>query len=288
MPSKKRGFSSLTPHGVPILLLAASVFLVSLSTGTILSLPERIGSSVVGAVQYLFSNIGGFARRTVFAIRELSDLRDQYETLAKKVESFQIMERDYADMRAENERLKEQLGFANNIRSILASAHIIAKDPNFVYSSLIIDKGDGDGVVKDLAVTAFQKGTEGLVGKVLSTWEASSIVLPLYDQRFFVSARLSRTRTEGLVNGKGDARNVLEMRYVSKLNAAEVQVGDLVVTSGLDSIYPPDVAIGRVKEISFPEYSSSALILLEPVLDFSRLEYLFVVGTASRQEQGQP
>jgi rod shape-determining protein MreC len=243
---------------------------------------------MVGAVQYVFSNIGGFARRTVFAIRELSDLRDQYETLAKKIESFQIMERDYAEMRAENERLKEQLGFANNIRSILASAHIIAKDPNFVYSSLVIDKGNGDGVVKDLAVTAFQKGTEGLVGKVLSTLEASSTVLPLYDQRFFVSARLSRTRTEGLVNGKGDARNLLEMRYVSKLNAAEVQVGDLVVTSGLDSIYPPDVAIGRVKEISFPEYSSSALILLEPVLDFSRLEYLFVVGTASRQAQGQP
>lgn len=287
MSARKRGARAFSTHGVPLLLMAVSVILVSVSTGSILSLPERVGSTVLGAAQSVFSGLGGFFQRTAFAVRELSELREQYEALAKKVENFQIMERDYAETRAENERLKEQLGFANNIRSILASAQIVAKDPNLLYSTLVIDKGNGDGIVKDLAVTAFQGGTEGLVGKVLSTLEGTSSVLPIYSQRFYVSARFSRTRTEGLVNGTGDVLNLLEMRYVSKLNASEIQVGDLVVTSGLDSIYPPDVAIGRVRQVSLPEYSSSAIISLEPVIDFSKLEYLFVVGTASRQEEAR-
>lgn len=287
MSARKRGARAFSTHGVPLLLMAVSVILVSVSTGSILSLPERVGSTVLGAAQSIFSGIGGFFQRTAFAVSELSELREQFEALAKKVENFQIMERDYAETRAENERLKEQLGFANNIRSILASAQIVAKDPNLLYSTLVIDKGNGDGIVKDLAVTAFQGGTEGLVGKVLSTLEGTSSVLPIYSQRFYVSARFSRTRTEGLVNGTGDMLNLLEMRYVSKLNASEIQVGDLVVTSGLDSIYPPDVAIGRVKQVSLPEYSSSAIISLEPVIDFSKLEYLFVVGTASRQEEAR-
>lgn len=287
MSARKRGARAFSTHGVPLLLMAVSVILVSVSTGSILSLPERVGSTVLGAAQSIFSGIGGFFKRTAFAVSELSELREQFEALAKKVENFQIMERDYAETRAENERLKEQLGFANNIRSILASAQIVAKDPNLLYSTLVIDKGNGDGIVKDLAVTAFQGGTEGLVGKVLSTLEGTSSVLPIYSQRFYVSARFSRTRTEGLVNGTGDMLNLLEMRYVSKLNASEIQVGDLVVTSGLDSIYPPDVAIGRVKQVSLPEYSSSAIISLEPVIDFSKLEYLFVVGTASRQEEAR-
>jgi rod shape-determining protein MreC len=67
------------------------------------------------------------------------------------------------------------------------------------------------------------------------------------------------------------------MNYVSMLNAQDIQIGDMVVTSGLDSIYPPDIAIGRVKEIRTPKYGSSSLILLEPALDFSKIEYLFIL-----------
>jgi rod shape-determining protein MreC len=82
------------------------------------------------------------------------------------------------------------------------------------------------------------------------------------------------------------------MNYVSKLNAAEIQVGDVVVTSGLDSIYPADLVVGRVKEIQLPEYSSSAVILIEPALTFAKLEYLFVLQKDEKaldagQEQNQ-
>lgn len=277
MPQKKRSRGISATQGIPLILLAISLLLISISTKSILRLPGNIASALAGGTQYLFSSVGGFVKRSVFSIRELADLRSQYDALAEKLKSYETLERNYADMMSENERLKEQLGFAQNMTAIKASSRIIAKDPGNIFSSYVIDKGLSSGLEKNMAVVAFQNGMEGLAGKILDSKHGSSIVLPVFDQRFFVSARLSRTRAEGLVNGQGNPDDALVLRYVSKLNAAEIQIGDMVVTSGLDSIYPADLAIGRVKEIQLPEYSSSAIILLEPSLNFSKLEYLFAL-----------
>lgn len=289
MPQKKHSRGISASHGIPVFLMVASILMISISTRTITHIPGAIASAVVGSVQLVFSGIGNGIKNTVFSIRELADLQNQYDSLARKLENYSTLERDYADMRAENARLKEQLGFAQSMTSIKASAQIIAKDASNIYSSYVIDKGASAGIARNMAVAAFQNGTEGLAGKILDVRAQSSVVLPLYDQRFYVSARFSRTRTEGLVSGQGSADDPLVMRYVSKLNATEIQVGDMVVTSGLDSIFPPDLAIGRVKEISLPEYGSSAVIYLEPSLKFPKLEYLFVVEkqTVNDETSGQ-
>jgi len=277
MPQKKRSRGILATQKTPILLIAVSLFMISVSTRSILSLPGTVASAVTGGIQYVFSSVGGFVKRTIFSISELADLRNQYNSLADKLKAYETLQRNFTDMMSENARLKEQLGFAQNMTTIKASAQIIAKDPGNIYTSYIIDKGKAAGITKNMAVAAFQNGIQGLAGKIIDARNKSSVVLPVFDQRFFVSARLSRTRNEGLVNGQGNPDDPLVMRYVSKLNAAEIQIGDMVVTSGLDSIFPSDLAIGRVKEIQLPEYSSSAIILLEPSLNFSRLEYLFVI-----------
>ncbi|MDP2790991.1 MAG: rod shape-determining protein MreC [Rectinemataceae bacterium] len=277
MPQKKRSRGIAPTLGIPLLLMLASLLLVSISTRSILRLPGTVSAVITGTAQQIFSSIGGFAKRTVFSIRELSDLRNQYDTLAEKLKAYETLQRNYTDLLAENARLKEQLGFAQNLTGIKASAQIIAKDPGNIYASYIIDKGISSGIGKNMAVAAFQNGMQGLAGKIVEARNGTSVVLPIFDKRFFVSARLSRTRSEGLVSGQGSADNPLVMRYIPKLNAAEIQIGDMVVTSGLDSIYPSDLAIGRVKEVLMPEYSSSAVILLEPSLSFSRLEYLFVI-----------
>lgn len=280
-----RGLSLSSRHGLPAALMVASLLLVSISTRSIVDLPGKIVSGAAGGLQRLFTGIENFAKRTVFSVTELADLRNQYDALLDKVKGYETIERSYAETMAENARLKEQLGFAQNITTIKSSAQIIAKDPGNIYSGYVVDKGASAGVAKNLAVAAFQNGMEGLAGKVLEVQARTSIVLPLFDQRFFVSARLSRTRTEGLVNGQGNADEPLVMNYVSKLNAAEIQVGDVVVTSGLDSIYPADLVVGRVKEIQLPEYSSSAVILVEPALNFTKLEYLFILQKDEKAPQ---
>jgi rod shape-determining protein MreC len=188
------------------------------------------------------------------------------------------MERGLADLREENKRLKAQLGFAEDIAYQRIAARIVAKDPENLYSTIMIDKGIGDGIRKNMPVIAFQDGMEGLVGRVIEVGRGTSKIVPLYDAKSFVAARFSGgSRTEGLVGGQGSPDNPLLMRFVKKRTKDELQYGDLVVTTGYESVYPADVAVGRVKKVRVLDYQTSIDIELDPVLDFSRLEYIFVV-----------
>ena len=136
-----------------------------------------------------------------------------------------------AEIRKENERLKEQLDFSDTIAQKNIAARIIARDPNMLYSSITIDKGIRNGIRKNMPVVAIQNGSEGLVGKVVSVGYTTSIVMPIYDTRCNVSSRIQNTRDIGLVSGLNTSSNLLTMRYIKKRVAPELHYGDVVVTS---------------------------------------------------------
>jgi rod shape-determining protein MreC len=193
------------------------------------------------------------------------------------MERYANLERDLANIRLENERLKEQLGFSDLVGYERIPARIIAKDPESRYLTITIDQGAADGVKKNMAVVAFQGGIEAVVGKVIAVGIHTSMVIPINDSRSFVAARISTTRNEGLVTGQGSEYKPLLLKYVAKSAGNSIQFGDLVVTSGYESVFPPDIAIGRVKKINTPDYLTSAEIELDRALDYSRLEYVFVI-----------
>ena len=212
-------------------------------------------------------------------------LRINYHELTKKLERYTNIERGLADLREENRRLKEQLGFSNDMVYQRIAARIIAKDPDNLYSTLTIDKGINEGIRKNMSVIAFQDGLEGLVGRVVEVGRGTSKIVPLYDMKSYIAARLaSGTRTEGLVGGQGSPNDPLIMRFVKKRTKDEVLFGDLVVTTGYESIYPSEVVIGRVKKVRVLEYQTSIDIELDSILDFSRIEYVFVVRPEKRAD----
>jgi|GEM_PF-82921 len=264
---------------VPIILLAASLLTVAISTRSLEGLPEEVGISVLGFFQRGFSAVADFFSDTVSSIAELKRLKKDYDALSQKLEEYTKLERDYADLRQENERLKEQLGFADRLVYQKISARIIAKDPENLYASIVINKGSEAGIRKNMPVVAFQNGQEGLVGRVVEVGRGSSIVVPLYDSSSHIAGRLANSRLEGLVSGRGTVDETLVMRYVNKRAKDESQFGDLVVTSGYESIYPPEIAIGRIKRFRTLDYETSIEIDIEPVLTFSSLEYVFVIKT---------
>ena len=271
--AQARGRRAVAP-----ILLAASLLCLTVSTRSLEGVPESLGLSILGFFQRGFSAVGGFVSDTVASISELRKLRDNYRELSAKLERYTNMERGLADLREENKRLKEQLGFSQEIAYQRIASRIIAKDPENLYSTITIDKGIAEGIRKNMPVIAFQDGIEGLVGRVVEVGRGTSKIVPLYDSRSYVAARLSSgTRTEGLVGGQGSPDDPLLMRFVKKRTKDEVQFGDLVVTTGFESVYPAEVAVGRVKKIQVLEYQTSIDIELDSVLDFSRLEYIFVV-----------
>lgn len=268
-------------RAVAPILLAASLLCLTVSTRSLEGVPESLGLTVFGFFQRGFAAVGIFVEDTLASIAELRRLRDNYRELSAKLERYTNIERGFADLREENKRLKEQLGFSNDIAYQRIAARIVAKDPNNLYSTITIDKGIGDGIRKNMPVIAFQDGLEGLVGRVVEVGRGTSKIVPLYDSKSYVAARMSSgTRTEGLVGGQGSPDDPLLMRFVKKRTKDDIQFGDLVVTTGYESIYPAEVSIGRVRKIRVVEYQTSIDIELDPVLDFSRIEYVFVVRSA--------
>jgi rod shape-determining protein MreC len=112
-------------------------------------------------------------------------------------------------------------------------------------------------------------------------------VLPLYDPQCQVSARVDSTRDEGLVAGQGKDRPTAVMSYVKKTAKDKISYGDLVVTSGLGGLYPKGINVGRIRDIAAPVYETSLVLQVQPIIDFERLEYVFLLEPAAAVERGE-
>lgn len=196
--------------------------------------------------------------------------------------------------RVENEELKQQLAaaqmaaqeqraLADRARGLerllelrdrsqlkTAAAEIIGAGATPDFRTVTIDKGTRDGLRSDMAVIA----TAGVVGRVVIPSLGAAKVQLLIDRNAAAGALIERSRAQGVVVGRGDDR--LQMEYVSEVS--DVAVGDVVVTSGIDGIFPKGFVIGRVESI---DKSGTAYkrIAVKPAVDFSRLEEVLVVLT---------
>jgi len=179
------------------------------------------------------------------------------------------------------------LAFQSRFATGIIAAEIIGRDPDNLFSAFVINKGRRDGVAYNMAVIAFQDGVQALAGKVVQAGQFESMVMPVYDVSSFVPARFASPRYDGLVEGQGKSEYPLLMRLISKRARDDVHFGDMVVTSGIgggqgtSTVYPGEINIGRVSSIFYKEDETSMEVELETAVDFSRLEYVFVIDAAS-------
>ncbi|MFP4564631.1 MAG: rod shape-determining protein MreC [Spirochaetia bacterium] len=275
-----RQFTSHHKTGVVFAALIFVCVIILIFSGNKMSFrPKEVGQSFFSIFQAGFSEVGDFFSRTAGSIRELKKLRAEYETLQDQLNQYKTLERDLVELKAENRKLRDQLDFSGKLGYEHVPAQIIAKDPGSIFNSIVIDKGKMHGVERNMPVIAYQEGFHGFVGKVISVGSLSSVVLPLYDQNCKVAARMQKSRYEGLVTGNGSVKPTLTMLYVKKHARNDIRYDDIVITSGMNSIYPTGIYLGRVREIGAKEYEPSLEIEIEPIIDFSRLEHVFVLKT---------
>jgi len=232
-------------------------------------------SGVRGAV----NEVSSFVSRTVLAVQELARLREEHAELLERISRYERLERTAAEINQENVRLREQLGFSQELTFRHIPARIVGRDPDNLFSAIVINKGTRAGISRDMPVIAWQGGTQALVGKVIQARAFESLVMPVYDSNLFVSARLATSRFEGIVEGQGNPNLDLVMRFVPKRARDEISRGDMVVSSGLGGVYPPDINIGRVYRVVYSEHEISMEVELQPLIDFSRLEFVFAIET---------
>lgn len=265
-----------------VLLIAASLF-ISFTDSSVLTVVKNSGLTVVSFFQQGVASAVTGAKNKLNAISELRELQEAHSEALERLDAYTGIERYVTELKKENEILRNQLEFSGNIENDHISCEIISKAPENLFASLVINKGAREGIVKNMAVTAYQDGIYGLVGKVINVGNSSSIVMPIFDSTSYISARLQKSRYEGLVNGAGGASDLIEMNYVKKTARSEISKGDMIITSGMKSIFPKGLNIGRVSEINSDDYVTSLEIKIEPVIDFSKLEYVYVI-TGSKDD----
>lgn len=269
-----------------LFLVTVSFFMVMFSTRPFIGNIKELGFSVFSGFHTVISGVQGYFKNTVQSIRVLSDLQKEYDELTMQLDKYVNMEREFAEIRLENKRLNELLGFSNTIAYKHLAARITGRNPDNMYSALIVNKGTIHGIKKNMPVIAFNGGMQGLVGKVVQTGRFESLVMPLHDLSSHVTARLASSRFEGIISGQGSQDTELIMKYIKKRAREEIENGDIIITSGMGGVYPSGIPVGRVSAIKSHEYESSLLLYLEPVVDFSRLEYVFVLHSENLESGG--
>ena len=267
-----------------IFLLIISSVLLTFSGGRFIIDFKSVGFSVAAGTENAVHSVSAFVTDTVSAVRELAELRSKYLELSEKLKDYELLQRSNADIRRENRELKELLGFADTIAYKNIPAQISGFDPDNLYSGIIINRGAKHGVRKNMPVLAFQGSNVGLVGKIVQTGRDSSMIIPIYDYQCYVAASVQTTKHRGLVNGQGTADLPLIMRYVQKRAKDEISIGDRILASGENDLFPKDSPIGVVTGIRVHDYETYLELTVQPIIDFSRLDYVFVLDMSGTNE----
>jgi rod shape-determining protein MreC len=207
----------------------------------------------------------------------------QEENAALRVE-LQNLQVRFQQERAEAQRtdnLRQLLELRDRANLETVAAEVIAGPASPDFRTVTIDKGSSDGLATDMAVIS----PAGVVGRVILPSGRAAKVQLLIDRNAAAGVLIERTRVQGVVMGVGDG--VLRLQYVP--GTADVKTGDLVVTSGIDGIYPKGFVIGTVEHT---DRGTGAFheITVRPAVDFARLEEVLIVKSvpASRQLPEEP
>ncbi|MDR2602604.1 MAG: rod shape-determining protein MreC [Spirochaetaceae bacterium] len=272
---KKKGAVSSAYVFVALTLISFSLLLFS-TRSFVIDIRDT-GLSVFSGVRGAIYSVSSMISHTFLSVKELSSLRKDYAELLQKITRYEQLERTAADIRQENNRLRELLAFSQTMRFTHIPAEISGRDPDNLFSAFVINKGSSSGITVNMPVIAYQNGTQALVGKIIQAGSLESLVMPLYDEKSYISARLAQTRYEGIVQGGLNPEKPLVMRLVPKRAQDEIHTGDVVVSSGVGGVFPPGLNIGRISNIIYREYEPSLELEVKSAVDFSRLEYVFAV-----------
>ncbi len=258
------------------LLLFNGVMLGFSSGGFVINF-NKLGFTVVSSLQKGSYAVGSTIARFFTSIHQIAVLQKEYNELTEKLKDYEYMQRNNAEIRKENERLREQLQFASDSEYKNIAAQIIGRDPDNLYSGITINKGSRQGIVKGMPVIAIQSGNVGIVGKIVEVGLGTAMIMPIYDAKCNISARIQNTRDLGIISGNGSHDSHLKLQYISKRALDDLNHGDIIVTSGENGNYMKDTPIGRISKISVLDYDSSLDIEVDPVIDFLRLENVLVI-----------
>lgn len=255
-------------------LLALTATIVTLdfrqNSGGPIARIQAIAISVVAPLQdgmsRVFRPVGDF----LSGLGEIGGLRAENKRLQREVADLKKSQRRFPEVARQNELYQRLLEKHDWTTGKTIGATVIGVGPSNQEWTAFIDKGEAEGLRKDMAVVS----AEGLVGRVTFVAPHDSKILMVIDPQHSVGARLTNSGETGALSGRGDEDLKLDLIDPG----TQIALGETVVTSGYDKgIYPPGIPIGRVTKVNKSKDGLTETALIRPFVDFTRLDTVLVL-----------
>jgi rod shape-determining protein MreC len=257
-------------------LVLAHVIVVSgqVDGGGGASLLERAVFAALSPLQRAVGAAVRGVRHSWYGYVDLRGARTENERLEERIRVLETLLQERQHQAREAERLRELLGLRQVLPVDTIVAEVVARDGVPWFRNITVDKGLADGVELYAPVLS----PSGVVGRVVAVGPTAAKVQLLLDRDAGVGVLIERSRVTGVLGGQlgsgGGGSTDLTMKYVPAL--ADVAVGDVVVTSGLDGIFPKGFVVGRVRSVG-PASGLFREVAVTPSARFGRLEEVLVV-----------
>ena len=217
-----------------------------------------------------------FISNTVEDFKELKNIQKENDILKENISKIDAIETENIELKRQLEALKEELNIEYTLTDYEElNATVVSRNIGYWYNTLTIDKGSKNQVEEGMVVI----NASGLIGKIIKVSSYSSEVrlITTSDTNNKISVSISNggNKINGLINGYNYDNNLLEVEGIS--NTENVNVGDVVYTSGLGGVFPSGILIGKVVNITTDEYDLAKIINVEPNVSFDDINYVTIL-----------
>jgi len=202
----------------------------------------------------------------------LISIKKNNKRLLKEVSKLKMSSAAYQEIKLENERLKDMLKLKERSSMTLLASTVIAEDLLSENQTLTIDKGSKEKLTEEMGVL----GLNGIIGNLFKVSTRRSQVLLLTDRFFVVEGVIQRSREKLIIEGTGDVS--ITARHIRA--STDIQIGDLIVTSGDGNVFPKGLPVGIVEDIKVSNAGITKTAQIKPLADLFNAEELFVITKA--------
>ncbi|ANB59907.1 rod shape-determining protein MreC [Anoxybacteroides amylolyticum] len=264
-----------------ILLLVSIIFLVALIGFSLkdrkeLTWSEQFVKDTSGFVQFLFHQPAQLVAGFFENVQDMKNTYKENKLLKARLEEYVMLEAEVQTLKKENEELRAVLDKKESLRDFIPiEATVIGRNPDRWQEMVIINKGEQQGIKKDMAVIT----SSGLIGKIQHASQFTSTVqlLSAIDRQNRISAYVQGKDGSvfGLIEGYDDKRQALLFKQIPF--DANIEKNQLVLTSGLGGIFPKGLPIGEVEEVVPDEYGLTKMAYVKPAANFYDVDEVIVV-----------
>ncbi|NNK02806.1 MAG: rod shape-determining protein MreC [Desulfatitalea sp.] len=259
-------------------IIVGLMILITLSI-IFLSISSRPAHPAQGQSRFAIAVVAPFQKAISATVRFFQDVWDRYfflvftaeenAQLLKEAQQTRFLRHQYEEVLQSNQRLRRLLDLKAKTTMPSIAAQVVGKDPSPWFQSMLVDKGLKEGVAVGFPVV----NPEGVVGLVVEAAAHYAKVVLITDPNSAVDAIVQRNRARGIV--KGGPSGFCVLHFV--LRKHDLKIGDTVVASGMDGVFPKGMPIGQISKIVKQEAGIFQDVAVMPYVNFEGLEEVLIV-----------